>query len=84
MGNGHALALQLCPTPPLPPVVQAFQPNAEIGMIPPQFNPSVDGYQHIDIYKLIIFYNDSFGIVLGDPLHERKRKIRTWLMEYLV
>ena len=64
--------------------IQAFQPHGVVGTVFPQFNPNVDAYQHIDILHLVIFYNDDFGILLGDQLPERKRKIRNWLMEHVI
>jgi len=48
------------------------KPHGIVGTVPPQFNPDVDAYQHIDILRLVVFYNDDFGILPGDQLPERE------------
>jgi len=78
------LAAPLAVNATLAQTIQEFQLHGVVGTVPPQFNPDVDAYQHIDILHLVVFYNDDFGILLGDQLPERKRKIRNWLMEHLV
>ena len=83
-GDGNVLAAPLAKNAATAQAVQAFQPHGLVGAVPPQFNPDVDSYQHIDVLQLIIFYNDDFGIQVGDQLPERKRKVRNWLMEHMV
>lgn len=83
-GDGHALIAQLAMSAVLAHAIQDYHPNGLVGTVPPQFNPDVDSYQHVDILRLIVFYNDDFGIQAGDQLPERKRKIRNWLMEHMV
>ena len=61
-----------------------YQPNGAVGTISLNFNPNVDNYTHLDILKLIIFYNYSFGIAADDVLHERKVKMRNIFAEYMV
>lgn len=82
-GNGHDLALAICgpSCAALPAAVQDFQPNAAIGDVPKPWNPLIEGYEDLDILKLVIFYNDSFGIVAGDSISDRRFKVRYWLSE---
>ncbi|KAF9521413.1 hypothetical protein CPB83DRAFT_865510 [Crepidotus variabilis] len=67
-----------------PPVVAALEvyganvaPN--IGDTPPFFNGSIDHLLHIDILKLICFYNEDLGINPGDNLAQRKGAVRVFL-----
>jgi len=85
-GDGHALAMLLVVNlnAAIAQAVQDFQPHGLIGAVPPQFNSNVDSYQHVDILRLVVFYNDDFGIHAGDNLLERKFKLRLWLTEHLV
>lgn len=80
-GDGHNLALTICGQAALPAAAQNFQPNAAVGDIPNPWNPNIDAYQHLDILQLVIFYNDDFGIIAGDPVATRRYKVRTWLVE---
>jgi hypothetical protein len=48
---------------------------------PPNFNPNLSTYQHIDILNLIIFYNEDFGIVPNDSLGARIQKFHRFLTE---
>ncbi|KAH9992625.1 hypothetical protein BJV77DRAFT_1001921 [Russula vinacea] len=41
----------------------------------------IAAYQHIHILRLVIFYNDDFGIVMNDKIPSRREKLRTWLLE---
>ena len=61
-----------------------YQPRGALGSSPPNFNASIDSYGHLDILKLVVFYNDAFGIVQTDPVYERKMKIRNSFSEYLI
>jgi len=40
----------------------------------PSSTPDVDSYEDIDVLQLVVFYNDGFGIQVGDQLSERKQK----------
>lgn len=80
-GNGHHLALAICGHAALPAAAQNYQPNAAVGDVPNPWNPNLDTYQHLDILQLVIFYNDDFSIIAGDPIATRIYKVRTWLVE---
>jgi hypothetical protein len=82
-GDGHARALAICGQLVLPQNLQAYQPQAETGSTPPNWNPQVIAYRDSDILRLVIFYNDDFGIVAGDTLATMREKIVSWLVEYL-
>jgi hypothetical protein len=77
------LALAICGRAALPAAAQNFEPNAAVGDVPNPWNPDLCSYQHLDILKLVIFYNDDFGIVAGDLLSVRIFKVRLWLLEKL-
>lgn len=64
----------------LPDAALEYQPRAAIGVVPDDWNPLIDVYQDVDILKLIIYYNDGIGIVVGDSLDVRKQKVRNWLV----
>ncbi len=53
-----------------------------IGSTPPNFSPDTEGYHHLDICKLMVFYNDTFGIVLQDNLITRIQKFRRYLSDF--
>jgi len=62
----------------------ALVPLAQIpllGDIPPNFNHNLPSYNHNDILRLIIFYNDDFGMVQGDTLPSRIDSFRRFLSE---
>ena len=62
-----------------------FPPNSDaslIGETPPDFEPNHFGYSHLDILRLIVFYNDTFGIVPEDDLAGRKHKFFVFLSEF--
>ena len=62
-----------------------FPPNgvaSATGSIPPQFDPRVEAYGHLDILKMIVFYDDNFGIVAQDDLVERMLKFRAFLADF--
>jgi hypothetical protein len=50
-----------------------------IGSTPPAFNRHIANYQHGDIVKMIVFYNDDFGILVGDLVGTRVDKFRYFL-----
>jgi hypothetical protein len=55
---------------------------AVIGTAPPNFNPRLETYEHIDILRMIVFYNESFNIIAQDDLPERINKFRRFLSEF--
>jgi hypothetical protein len=50
-----------------------------IGMAPAWFEGNIHTVQHIDILKLICFYNEDLGIVVEDDLRECRRKLVKYL-----
>jgi hypothetical protein len=50
---------------------------AEVGDVPPNFNPRIEGYQHMEIFKMTVFYNQKIYFV---ALPERINKFR-WFLE---
>ena len=67
----------------LPADAQDFHPNAAIGDVPQDWDGHIEAYQHIHILRAVVFYNDDFGIVVGDQMPVRREKLRTWLLEVL-
>lgn len=65
---------------------QEFPPNllniGAIGDTPPNFQARLDGYNHIDVLRMVTFYNETFGIVPQDNLGDRIDKFRRYLTEY--
>lgn len=62
-----------------------FPPNggaADIGDVPLHFNPRIEGYRHMEIFRMMVFYNQNFEIVPQDDLPERINKFRRFLAEY--
>jgi hypothetical protein len=53
-----------------------------IGSTPPDFDPRVEGYSHLDILRMVAFYNESFNILPQDNLPDRIDKFRRYLTEY--
>ena len=59
-----------------------FPPNGNaslIGSTPLDFEPNHFGYTHMDILRLMVFYNETFGIVPQDDLSDRKHKFGIFL-----
>ena len=56
-------------------------PVGAVGEIPPfwDVNSGINGATHETILLLMEFYNVDFGIVVGDGLPQRKRKLRKWM-----
>jgi hypothetical protein len=75
------MAVTICGQADLPPAAQDYKPNAAVGDVPHPWDPNVDTYELIDILRLVIFYNDDFGIDAHDELVVMKRKVGTWLVE---
>jgi hypothetical protein len=63
-----------------PPVPPADIPV--IGNTPPEFQAKLDGYSHIDVIRMVAFYNETFGILPQDNLGDRIDKFRRYLTEY--
>ena len=80
-GDGHQAALMIHGPPALPQAAQNYQPNAQIGQVPNPWNPNLDSLQHLEILQLVIFYNDNFGIIVGDQVGTRRQKVRNWLVD---
>ncbi|TDL22525.1 hypothetical protein BD410DRAFT_839606 [Rickenella mellea] len=75
-GDGRNLAQPLLTAGVhLPPAAAA----ANVGAFPPAFNGDPTSYTHQEIINLIVFYNDAFGIVVGDVLTTRRNKLREWM-----
>ena len=55
---------------------------AVIGTVPTNFNPVLTMYQRLDFVKLIIFYNEDFGILANDNLAASIEKFQHWLVTY--
>jgi len=50
--------------------------------MPPDFDADLENYHHLDICKLVVFFNEMFGIVPQDNLGLRIRKFRRYLSEF--
>ncbi len=59
----------------------ASREPAEIGSTPPNFNAKIDCYQ-IDILRMVVFYNENFGIAAQDNLEDRITKFRGFLLNF--
>lgn len=59
-----------------------FDAAAAIAAVPPGFSSKLEAYKHIDILKLIVFYNETFDIVGPDDLATRVNKFRRFLTEF--
>ena len=46
---------------------------AEVGEVPPT-SSRIEGYQHVELFWMIVFYNLNFDIVPADDLTERISK----------
>lgn len=56
--------------------------DAEIGSVPPNFDPYVEGYAAHTILGMVVFYNDTFGIVPQDTYKIWLSKFRRFLAEF--
>ncbi|KAF9528571.1 hypothetical protein CPB83DRAFT_894355 [Crepidotus variabilis] len=85
-GSGRALALRMAPNQDVRRQLEdEYPPNhpaALLGSSPPEFIVDPENYQHIDILKLILFYNDRFGVLVTDTLPTRMIKLRTFLTQF--
>jgi len=55
---------------------------APIGAVPPGFQTNISGYSRADITKLIVFYNQDFGILIGDDETEQRRKLTIFMSHH--
>ncbi|KAK0438554.1 hypothetical protein EV421DRAFT_950689 [Armillaria borealis] len=84
-GSGYNLALEVCTRDvqvnkdKLPKMPDSDPPN--VGSLP-SFNGQIGTYSHLEILKMIIFYNDNFGITWSDSLPERIDKFRSFLSDF--
>jgi len=53
-----------------------------IGSTPANFNPKIDGYRHLDILRMMVFYNETFDIGVQDDLPTRAEKFRMFLTQF--
>lgn len=60
----------------------ALPAAAEIGTVPLIFNPDMNSYKVKDIAKLMLFYNEDFGIVLNDDEGMRRIKLIEFMTKY--
>ncbi|KAF8274531.1 hypothetical protein EI94DRAFT_1561825 [Lactarius quietus] len=63
-------------------VLQVPNPIPQVGSMPQFFNANYNNYTRADIVRLVIFYNDSFGIVHGDTLAQCISKFDRFLVTY--
>jgi len=80
-GSGLARARALCLNldQDIRAALDAFaanQPPAEIGTLPSFFNGDIDALEHLDILKLVYFYNHTMGVEARHDLAERKGAVR--------
>lgn len=80
-GDGLALAQAVAHTVAARNALVPLAQIPPLGDIPPNFNPNPSSYNHAEIYRLIIFYNDDFGIVQADTLLARVESFRRFLAE---
>jgi len=50
--------------------------------VPPNFNTNISSYTTKDIAKLMIFYNEDFGIFENDDEAVRRNKLIIFLSRY--
>jgi hypothetical protein len=82
-GNGLNLANQIYGhVANLQDVLIAPAQDPPVGTVPPNFSRNFAMYARADIIRLIIFYNDDFGIVVGDTLQISIDKFHKFLMTY--
>ncbi|KAF8076856.1 hypothetical protein FPV67DRAFT_1472901 [Lyophyllum atratum] len=60
----------------------AALPEFEVGDVPPNFKTRIDEHTGDEILELIVFYNDDFGILPGDGIATRHKKLRSFLSDY--
>jgi hypothetical protein len=73
------LALARYNTAALPAALQDYHPNAAIGNVCQEWDGDIGNLNTRLILKLIIFYNDDFGIIMADSVPRRIDKILRWL-----
>lgn len=75
------MALAICGKPALPAIVQQYHPNGAIGdtMNPWIANISILTLQ--EILKVVVFYNNNFGINARETIAVRREKVHGWLCQ---
>ncbi|KAK0244651.1 hypothetical protein EDD85DRAFT_207048 [Armillaria nabsnona] len=87
-GSGCHLALAVRPTEvsveSLSEMNKQLEPPLNVGSLPRQnsFKGQIGTYSHLEILKMIIFYNDNFGITHFDLLPVRIDKFRSFLSDF--
>ncbi len=64
------------------PSANVNAPSAEIGSTPPDFYPYVEVYNNVTILKMMVFYNENFGIIPGDDYKIRVSKFHHFFAEF--
>ncbi|KAF8163394.1 hypothetical protein B0H34DRAFT_856891 [Crassisporium funariophilum] len=67
---------------PLQQVLVAPAQEPVLGTIPPNYDHNLLTYNRADFVRLIIFYNQDFGIVRGDTIPECIEKLHTFSTRY--
>ncbi|KAK0222223.1 hypothetical protein IW262DRAFT_1553166 [Armillaria fumosa] len=78
--SGLNLAKEVCPATVNETDLKDISPAPTVGATP-KFDGRIAKYSDEDILKMIIFYNDKFGIALNDNLPERIDKFRSFLSD---
>jgi hypothetical protein len=79
MGDGWGFVVDIFGLEGIPAGAQGYHPQGDVGDAYHPWNPNIEGLQRQEIARLIIFYNDSFGINAGDSVVGMRQKIRAWL-----
>jgi hypothetical protein len=84
-GSGLARAQALCLNldEDIRAALDAFaadQPPAAIATLPSFFNGDIDALEHLDILKLVYFYNHTMGVEARHDLAERKGAVREFFI----
>ncbi|KAK0492235.1 hypothetical protein EDD18DRAFT_1183495 [Armillaria luteobubalina] len=80
LDSGLKLVKEVCPATVNETDLKDIFPAPTIGATP-KFDSRIAKYSDEDILKMIIFYNDKFGIALSDNLTERIDKFRSFLLD---
>ncbi|KAF8163405.1 hypothetical protein B0H34DRAFT_856899 [Crassisporium funariophilum] len=82
-GNGLQLALTAFGNVPgLQQLLVAPAQEPVIGTTPPDYDQNYTTYNRADFVRLIIFYNQDFGIVRGNTIPECTEKLHTFFTRY--
>ncbi|KAF9028370.1 hypothetical protein BDZ89DRAFT_1133683 [Hymenopellis radicata] len=81
-GSGLQRAINLLPQTVICPHrsdLESFEPEPTLGAVFDIDASLLSDFTHLDILKLIIFYNETFRIEPADSLLDRKAKLFIWL-----